>query len=103
MDLAMRLVREVADAHPRILANDETWVGVHALASSSVQLRLRAYVATPEFVDVRADVTKAVKEAFDANGVSIPFQHVVYVPYKAKTEHGEPSTPPPPMKPVDNG
>ncbi len=103
MDLAMRLVREVADAHPRILANDETWVGVHALASSSVQLRLRAYVATPEFVDVRADVTKAVKEAFDANGVSIPFQHVVYVPYKAKTEHGEPSPPPPPMKPVDNG
>ncbi|MEZ5987131.1 MAG: mechanosensitive ion channel [Hyphomonas sp.] len=103
MDLAMRLVREVADAHPRILANDETWVGVHALASSSVQLRLRAYVATPEFVDVRADVTKAVKEAFDANGVSIPFQHVVYVPYKAKTEHGEPSTPPPPMKPADNG
>lgn len=103
MDLAMRLVREVADAHPRILANDETWVGVHALASSSVQLRLRAYVATPEFVDVRADVTKAVKEVFDANGVSIPFQHVVYVPYKAKTDHGEPSTPPPPMKPADNG
>jgi small-conductance mechanosensitive channel len=83
MDLAMRLVREVADTHPRILANDETWVGIHALASSSVQVRLRAFVATPEFIDVRADITKAVKEAFDANGVTIPFQHVVYVPYKA--------------------
>jgi len=90
MDLAMRLVREVADTHPRILANDETWVGIHALASSSVQIRLRAYVATPEFIDVRADVTKAVKESFDANGITIPFQHVVYVPYQGKTDTDNP-------------
>jgi small-conductance mechanosensitive channel len=104
MDLAMRLVREVADAHPRILANDETWVGIHALASSSVQVRLRAYVATPEFVDVRADVTKAVKEAFDANGVSIPFQHIVYVPYKAKADPpGAEEVAPPPMAPSEDG
>ncbi|MEO1964524.1 mechanosensitive ion channel family protein [Hyphomonas sp.] len=103
MDLALRLVREVADAHPRILANDETWVGIHALASSSVQVRLRAYVATPEFVDVRADVTKAVKEAFDANGVTIPFQHVVYVPYKAPGGDEEKTqAAPPPMAPGAN-
>ncbi|MAB10959.1 mechanosensitive ion channel family protein [Hyphomonas sp.] len=100
MDLALRLVREVADAHPRILANDDTWVGIHALASSSVQVRLRAYVATPEFIDVRADVTKAVKEAFDANGVTIPFQHVVYVPYKAPgSDEEKTQAAPPPMAP----
>ncbi|MEZ5999216.1 mechanosensitive ion channel family protein [Hyphomonas sp.] len=104
MDLAMRLVREVADAHPRILANEETWVGIHALASSSVQVRLRAFVATPEFVDVRADVTKAVKEAFDANGVTIPFQHVVYVPYKApaSSNNGTDATPLP-IAPSEDG
>ena len=93
MDLALKLVREVAEAHPRVLAKDETWVGIHALASSSVQVRLRAYVATPEFIDVRADVTKAVKEAFDANGITIPFQHVVYVPYKPKAEAEAPPLP----------
>jgi small-conductance mechanosensitive channel len=104
MDLAMRLVREVADAHPRILADDETWVGIHALASSSVQVRLRAFVATPEFVDVRADITKAVKEAFDANGVTIPFQHVVYVPYKAPADAGQSAAAgPPPMAPSEDG
>ena len=104
MDLAMRLVREVADAHPRILANDETWVGIHALASSSVQVRLRAFVATPEFVDVRADITKAVKEAFDANGVTIPFQHVVYVPYKAPAgNNNKADAAPPPMAPSEDG
>ena len=99
MDLALRLVREVADAHPRVLANDETWVGIHALAASSVQIRLRAYVATPEFIDVRADVTKGVKEAFDANGITIPFQHVVYVPYKPKAGADDS----PPMMPENDG
>ena len=89
MDKALGLLRDVANAHPRVLAKDETWVGVHALASSSVQLRLRAYVATPEFVDVRADITKAVKEAFDAHGVTIPFPHRVNVPYKGKVDTGE--------------
>ena len=103
MDLAMRLVREVADAHPRILSDDETWVGIHALAASSVQVRLRAFVATPEFVNVRADITKAVKEAFDANGVTIPFQHVVYVPYKAPgSDTGDTATARPPMTPPDD-
>jgi len=89
MDLALGLVRDVANAHPRVLAKDETWVGVHSLASSSVQLRLRAYVATPEFVDVRAGITKGVKEAFDANGVTIPFPHQVNVPYKGKVDTSE--------------
>jgi small-conductance mechanosensitive channel len=89
MDLALGLVRDVANAHPRVLAKDETWVGVHSLASSSVQLRLRAYVATPEFVDVRAEITKGVKEAFDANGVTIPFPHQVNVPYKGKADATE--------------
>ena len=104
MDLAMRLVREVADTHPRILANDETWVGIHALASSSVQVRLRAFVATPEFIDVRADITKAVKDAFDANGVTIPFQHVVYVPYKAPAgSDSKADATAPPMAPSEDG
>lgn len=96
MDKALDLVRETANAHPRVLAKEETWVGVHALASSSVQLRLRAYVATPEFIDVRADITKAVKEAFDANGVTIPFPHQVNVPYKGKPDTGESGSTKPP-------
>ena len=63
----------------------------------------RAFVATPEFVNVRADITKAVKEAFDANGVTIPFQHVVYVPYKAPgSDTGDTATARPPMTPPDD-
>lgn len=82
MDHALKALREVANGHPRVLAKDETWVGVHALADWSVRLRLRAFVATPEFVDVRADITKGVKEAFDREGITIPFPHQVNMAYR---------------------
>jgi len=52
---------------------------VHALASSSVQLRLRAWVATSDFVQIRADLNKAVKQAFDRQGITIPYPHQVQV------------------------
>ncbi len=82
MDQALQVVHDVVNAHPRILTKAETWVGVHALADWSVKLRLRAWVSTPEFVQVRADLTKAVKEAFDREGITIPYPHRVNVAYK---------------------
>ena len=90
MDHALQVVHDVANEHPRVLSKAETWVGVHALADWSVKLRLRAWVATPEFVQVRADLTKAVKEAFDREGISIPYPHQVNVAYKGNAEVNNP-------------
>ena len=87
MDHALKTLLGVANGHPRVLAKDETWVGVHALADWSVRLRLRAFVATPEFVQVRADITKGVKEAFDREGISIPFPHQVNMAYRPPAQH----------------
>ena len=87
MDHALETLLGVANGHPRVLAKDETWVGVHALADWSVRLRLRAFVATPEFVQVRADITKGVKEAFDREGISIPFPHQVNMAYRPPAQH----------------
>ena len=78
----MKVLLDLANDHPRILSKADTWVGVHALADWSVKLRLRAWVATPEFVQVRADLTKAVKEAFDREGITIPYPHQVNVAYR---------------------
>ncbi|WP_162174789.1 mechanosensitive ion channel family protein [Hyphomonas oceanitis] len=82
MDHALQVLLDLANDHPRVLSKADTWVGVHALADWSVKLRLRAWVATPEFVQVRADLTKAVKEAFDREGITIPYPHQVNVAYK---------------------
>lgn len=90
MDHALKVLLDTANAHPRVLSKAETWVGVHALADWSVKLRLRAWVATPEFVQVRADLTKAVKEAFDREGISIPYPHQVNVTSKNSTPANKP-------------
>jgi small-conductance mechanosensitive channel len=48
-------------------------VKVHELADSSVNFVVRPWVATDNYWDVYWDITRAVKEQFDAEGVSIPF------------------------------
>jgi small conductance mechanosensitive channel len=79
LDHALKVLLDTANAHEHVLQKDTTWTGVHALASSSVQLRLRAWVATSDFVQIRADLNKAVKQAFDRQGITIPYPHQVQV------------------------
>jgi len=79
LDHALKVLLDTANAHEHVLQKDTTWTGVHALASSSVQLRLRAWVATSDFVQIRADINKAVKLAFDREGITIPYPHQVHV------------------------
>jgi small-conductance mechanosensitive channel len=84
LDHALKVLLDTANLHEHVLQKDTTWTGVHALADSSVKLRLRAWVATSDFVQIRADLYKAVKQAFDREGISIPFPHQVHVDYKGK-------------------
>jgi small conductance mechanosensitive channel len=79
IDHAMSVVMSVTNDHPQVLQKSTTWVGVHALAESSVQLRVRAWMATPDFLQVKADLNKNVKQAFDKEGISIPYPHQVQV------------------------
>jgi small-conductance mechanosensitive channel len=79
LDHALKVLLDTANEHPQVLQKDTTWTGVHALAESSVQLRLRAWVATPDFVQIRADLYKSVKQAFDREGISIPYPHQVQI------------------------
>ena len=46
---------------------------VDALADSSVNLLCRPWVKTSDYWTVRWDLTRHVKERFDAGGISFPF------------------------------
>ena len=73
----IRKAREVllglAAEHDKVLGDPEPEVLVTALAESSVNLVLRAWVQTPDFVQVRSDLTEAVHRSFNESGISIPF------------------------------
>lgn len=73
----IRKAREVllglAAAHDKVLREPAPEVLVTALAESSVNLMLRAWVQTPDFVATRSDLTEAVHRGFNESGISIPF------------------------------
>ena len=75
------MLRETVNAHEHVLQKDTTWTGVHELADWSVKLRLRAWVATSDVVDIRADLLRIVKLSFDREGISIPYPHQVHLDY----------------------
>jgi small conductance mechanosensitive channel len=70
---AQKILEEILANHESILKNPEPVVKVHELADSSVNFVVRPWVETDNYWDVYWDITRAVKERFDAEGVSIPF------------------------------
>jgi small conductance mechanosensitive channel len=87
LDTALGALLEIAKAEPRVLADPPPWAKVTGLADSSVTVTLRCWTAVDEWVDTRFDLTKRVKETFDARGLRFPYPHQVTV------ERG-PATPP---------
>lgn len=73
MDKAMSLIKDVLNADDRILPEPEPLIAVSDLADSSVNILVRPWTETSNVWPLRYDITKRVKESFDANDVSIPF------------------------------
>ncbi len=70
---AQRILEDILLKHQAILKDPEPVVKVHELADSSVNFVVRPWVKTENYWNVYWDVTRTVKERFDAEGVSIPF------------------------------
>jgi small conductance mechanosensitive channel len=91
-DIAMaeRVLAEVVAAHPLVLKEPEPVIRVAELADSSVNLICRPWVKTPDYWPVYWELTKSVKERFDAEGISIPFpQRDVHVHTPAQPGPGK--------------
>lgn len=73
IDKALGVMRQIADAESRVLADPAATVFVDALADSSVNLVLRIWCAAADYWQLKWDLTKAVKQGFDGAGIDIPF------------------------------
>ncbi|MEL7452514.1 MAG: mechanosensitive ion channel family protein [Pseudomonadota bacterium] len=77
---AMRIIEREAAAHPAVLDEpSKPWTRVSCLNDSSVDIQMRVWCKSADYWDVRFDLLRSVKEAFDAGGISIPFPHVVEI------------------------
>ena len=80
---AMTTILKVVAKDERALKDPEPWVRVTNLGESSVDLGVRVWCSAVDYWELKFALTKAVKEAFDEAGISIPYPHAVEIVKKA--------------------
>ena len=74
IDKAFKVITETAASHPKVLSEPAApWAKVVGLGESSVDIQSRVWCKSEDYWDVMFDLNKMVKEAFDKNGISIPY------------------------------
>lgn len=73
IDLATGIIKETLEAEERALKEPEPVIVVGNLGESSVDLTVRVWVNAADYWPLKFDLTKRLKQTFDARGVGIPF------------------------------
>lgn len=79
---AMKIITDIAAADERVHDDPAPWVRVTNLGDSSVDLTARLWCAASDYWELKFALTKAIKEAFDKKGISIPYPHSVEIQKK---------------------
>ena len=81
LDHVQKVLEDLIAADERFLTTPEPIVRVKQFSDSSIDFLVRAYVKTEEFWETLWALNKAVKQRFDAEGITIPFpQRDVHMP-----------------------
>jgi len=73
LDTARAVIKQLCDSDPRILKDPEVVIVVSALADSSVNFAVRAWVKAPDYWGVFFDMNENVYKTFAKEGLNIPF------------------------------
>ena len=73
IEKAQSVLEDEISAHPLVLQDPAPVIRVNELADSAVNFIVRPWTKTSDYWTVYWDLHRSVKEAFDANGISIPF------------------------------
>lgn len=73
IEQAINVMKQVLNEHPLVLKDPKPTIQLNELADSSVNFICRPWVKTEDYWTVYWEVMRAVKERFDAEGISIPY------------------------------
>ncbi len=79
MDKALGIIGKIVAQDVRILKDPEPFIKVVHLNDSSVDIQARIWVYGDDFWAVKFDLIKNVKQAFDRDGITIPYPHQVEI------------------------
>jgi small conductance mechanosensitive channel len=69
----MEVLQDMVSKDERVLQEPAPFIAVSELADSSINFVVRPWTKSSDFWQFKCDFQKAVKERFDAEGISIPF------------------------------
>ncbi|MBO9473017.1 mechanosensitive ion channel [Shimia sp. R10_1] len=80
---AKKIIIDTAYADERVLRDPEGWARVTNLGDSSVDITMRVWCKAEDYWELKFALTQAIKEAFDKDGISIPYPHTVEIKREA--------------------
>lgn len=73
MQQVKQVIAEVIDKNPLIRKTPEPFIRLSKHADSALEFTVRVWAAADDYWNVYFDLTEQVKEAFDENGIEIPY------------------------------
>ncbi len=73
---AKKIILDICTSHELVLSDPAPFVRVSAHSASSIDIVTRVWVKSSDYWTVHFDLLESVKEAFDKNGIEIPFNQL---------------------------
>jgi len=73
IEMAVAAIKQTIAADDRVLQDPEPMVAVSELADSSVNFVIRVWCKAADYWALKFDMTRALKEKMDSEGISIPY------------------------------
>lgn len=72
-DKAVEIIKKIIDDYPLTLKNPEPYVFVDNLGNSSVDVKVRFWIPSPEWYQVKRALLWKIKKTLEENGIRVPF------------------------------
>lgn len=73
IDDAKKIINEVLEQNSKVLQEPKPFIGVGALADSSVNISIMAWTKTEDYSLLPFELRESIKKAFDKNDINMPF------------------------------
>ena len=70
------LIRQIVLSNPKTIPDPPPLIRIMNYGDSAILIKLRVWVSKDDLWELRYDVLEQVKDAFDREGISIPYQQV---------------------------
>ena len=79
LDKAQAAITSVANGDDRIYTDPAPWAKVTSLGDSAVNIQLRVWCKSTDYLAIQADISQRVKAALDKAGIDIPYEHCMII------------------------